>query len=416
MTAHPENKVRASRAKRTGRFLVIVAVAAAVGVGGYLLYQQRAGAEPEPAAAPAQEASEQQRVPVVTTPATLRDFERRLVVQGNVEAKHFAVVSPRIPGTLETLYVDEGDAVVAGETRLFQTDAVTLVQNAEIGRHHLTVAACAKREATANLEKTRADFHKAELDYHRFQRLFEQKAVTADAFEQQASRYQQLAAVVKLAEAQVDLTTAQENQASAALAIAEKNLADATITAPISGIVSERLQEPGEMGSPGQGVLRIDDTSVVEVTAFLPAQHYAAVQPGQTTMAIQISGVDPGTQTLTYKSPTINAKLRTFEIKCLLANPPEGVTPGAMAQIAVILERRKGLGIPSSAIQQRGGRAVAFVVTDDVAHQVPVQTGIEDAGWIEILAGDLVEDAAVVTMGQYMVEEGTRVSVQQEAK
>ena len=45
-------------------------------------------------------------------------------------------------------------------------------------------------------------------------------------------------------------------------------------------------------------------------------------------------------------------------------NPPEGITPAAMAQIAVALESRKGLGISSAAIQQRGGRAVAFVVAD----------------------------------------------------
>jgi len=413
MTAHPEQEKKPTRNGATVKILAGLATVACVTVGGYLLYQRRAQAQ-ETAAT--EQTTAEQRVPVVTTPAALRDFERSLIVQGNVEAKNFAMVSPRVPGTIETIYADEGDAVTAGETKLFQTDAVALEENVQIGRHNLTVAACAKREALASLEKTGADFHKAELDYDRFKRLYEKQAVTADAFEQQQSRYQQLAAVVKLAEAQVDLAAAREDQAKAGLAIAEKNLADATIYAPISGTVSERLQEPGEMGKPGQEVLRIDDTSVVEIAAFLPAQYYAAVRPGQTAMKIQISGVDPGTQTVTYKSPTINARLRTFEVKCVLTNPPEGITPGAMAQIAVVLESRKGLGIPSAAIQERGGRAVAFVVQDGVAHQVPVQTGIESVGWIEILDADLAEDAAVVTMGQSMVQEGTRVRVQQEVK
>jgi RND family efflux transporter MFP subunit len=266
------------------------------------------------------------------------------------------------------------------------------------------------------LEKTRADFHKAELDYGRFQRLLEQKAVTADAFEQQQSRYEQLTAAVKLADAQMDLTAAQEEQAKAALAIAEKNLADATIHAPISGTVSERLKEPGEMGNPGEPVLRIDDTTVVEVAAFLPAQYYAQVRPGQTAMRIQIAGVDPGVQTVTYKSPTIDARLRAFEVKCVLTNPAEGITPGAMAEIVVVLDRREGLGIPSGAIQQRGGRTVAFVVRDGTAHQVPVTTGIETDGWTEIREGNIAENAAVVTMGQYMVEDGTPVSIQPEEK
>jgi len=45
-------------------------------------------------------------------------------------------------------------------------------------------------------------------------------------------------------------------------------------------------------------------------------------------------------------------------------NSPKGITPAATAQITVVLESRMGLGIPSASIQQRGGRAVAFVVTD----------------------------------------------------
>lgn len=413
MTAHPEQKQQPTRNRATTKILAGLVTVACVTAGGYLLYERRAQAQDT--SAPEQAAPEQ-RVAVVTTPAAMRDFERSLVVQGNVEAKNFAMVSPRVAGTIEMICVDEGDAVTANETKLFQTDAVALEESVQIGRHNLTVATCAKREALASLEKTRADFHKAELDYGRFKRLFEQQAVTADAFEQQESRYQQLTASVKLAEAQVDLTAAREDQAKAALAIAEKNLADATIYAPISGTVSQRLQEPGEMGNPGKPVLRIDDATVVEVAAYLPAEYYAEVRPGQTTMKIQISGVNPGTQTVTYKSPTIDARLRAFEVKCVLTNPPEGIAPGAMAQIAVVLESRKGLGIPSAAIQQRGGRAVAFVVTDGVTHQVPVTTGIESDGWTEIRDGDLAENAAVVTMGQYMVEEGTPVTVRPEGK
>ena len=240
--------------------------------------------------------------------------------------------------------------------------------------------------------------------------------MTADAFERQQSRYEQLEAVVKLATAQVDLTAAQEDQAKAALAIAEKDLADATIYAPIDGTVSMRLQEPGEMGDPGVPVLRIDDTSVLEVAAFLPAQYYGSVVVNQTAMRIQVSGIDLGSQVVTYKSPTIHPKLRAFEVKCLLKNPLEGVAPGAMAQIVAVLDSRQGLGVPVRAIQQRGGQSVVFVVQGNTVRQKTIKTGFESDGWIELLDTDLKDGAAIVTMGQYMVEEGTSVSVQQEKK
>ena len=352
------------------------------------------------------------RIPVVLTPATLQTFEQRVVVQGNVEAKKFAIVSPRIPGTIEAVFVDEGDSVIANETKLFQTDAMKLKKTVEIKKHELAVAQCERREKLANLEKTEADLHKTELDYNRFKRLFEKQAVTADALEQQESRYKQILAFRKYAQAQVDLSAEKEHQADAALAISEKDLADAIVYAPITGKISRRLREPGEMGQPGQPVVRIDDTSVVEVSAYLPAQYYSKIIPGQTGMNIEVSEIDIGQQIVSYKSPTINPKLRTFEIKCIIKNPPQGVVPGAIAQIEVVLESRKGLGVPAVAIQKRNYQSVVFVIKNDTAHMLSVKTGLENDGWTEIVDGDLVENTPVVSMGQTMVEEGTLVSVQ----
>jgi RND family efflux transporter MFP subunit len=413
MTANSKNGTKPTPSTLRRKIVLGLASLACVAAGGYFLLQKRAHAQgpdvPE-------QASEQRHTTVVTTAATVRQFERTLVVQGNVETKDFAMVSPRIPGTIEAVFVDEGDAVVAGRTKLFQTDAANLERSLQIKEHALTVAQCSRREAEANLEKIDVDLRKAELDYSRFQRLLEKQAVTTDAFEQQQSRYQQLQAARKLAEAQVALTAAKEEQSRAELAIARKDLADAVVTSPIRGKVSLRLQEPGEMGSPGHPVVRIDDISVVEVAAFLPAQYYAAVTPGQTAMRINVSGIDVGRQVITYKSPTIQPKLRTFEIKCVLQNPPAGVTSGAMAQIVVVLESREGLGVPAAALQQRGGRSVVFVVENDAVREVPVETGLESGGWTEIRAGELKEAAAVVTMGQYMVEAGTPVAIQQETK
>lgn len=413
MTAHPKNDAPSGKRHPVRNILIGVAVAACLGTGAFFLYQSSGWGDQSPTAEPQEE---RLRTNVVTTPAAVRDFERVLAVQGNLKSKNFAMVSPRIPGTIEAIFVEEGDAVVAGQTELFATDAVNLEKNVQIKEHAMIVAQSSSREAQANLERVTVDLEKAELDYNRFKRLYEKQAVTADAFEQQQSRFRQLQAARKLAEAQVELADARKAQSTAELAIAEKDLADAVVCAPIDGEVSLRLQEPGEMGSPGQPVVRIDDTSVMEIVAFLPSQYYGAIVPGETEMRIEASGVDIGRQIIIYRSPTIHPQLRTFEIKSTLKDPPEGVTSGAIAQIAVVLEARKGLGVPSEAIQQRGGRAVVFVVEDDAARQAAVTTRIESDGWTEIHESDLTEGDAVITMGQSMVEAGTPVVVQQEEK
>ncbi len=354
------------------------------------------------------------RVPVVVTKITKRRFERFIAVQGNLESKNFAVVSPRIAGTIEQIYADEGDSVIQGKSKLFKTDSIKLQEAVEIQKYHLAVEKCSRREAIANLEKIEADFHKAELDYHRFERLLKKQAITADAFEQQQSRYKQLKAAVKLAKANVELTAANVRKAEASLTISEKDLADTIVYAPISGKISHRFKEPGEMGLPGEPVVHIDDTSLIEVSAYLPAQYYAQVMQGETKIKVVVSGEIIGEFPVYYKSPTINPKFRTFEVKSILKKSPQSVVPGAIAQIKVVLESRKGLGIPAVAIQKRNAQSVIFVIKNDTAHMVPVKTGLENDGWTEIVDCGLVENTPVVSMGQSMIEEGTLVSVQKE--
>jgi len=363
---------------------------------------------------PEQQLSSEQGVPVVVTAVKERVFERFVAVQGNLESKNFAVVSPRVGGTIEKIFIDEGEPVVANQSKLFKTDAVRLEEALQVQKHLLAVADSARRQAVANLEKTKADFQKAELDYQRFARLFERKAVTADAFERQQSRYKQLKAAVELARAGVDLTTEEVSKAKAELAISEKDLADTVVYAPISGKVSYRFKEPGEMGQPGEPVVRIDDTSLIEVSAYLSSQYYPQVIQGQTKMEVVVSGEALGQLPISYKSPTINPKLRTFEVKCILDNPSGAVAAGAMAEVRVILERKEGLAVPSASIQKRSNKSVVFAIRDNKAHKVEVKEGIENDGWTEVISDGLNEQILVVTMGQDMLDEGKPVSVQKE--
>jgi RND family efflux transporter MFP subunit len=408
------NKTIQNKSNKFGPFGWIVIVLIVIGLIAAGLWLKQTGQNPAVAETVADEQSE--LVLVVVTNPVRRNFEQAVMTQGNVQAKNVAMVSPRIPGTLEKIFVDEGDHVVATQTKLFQTDAVKLEQNVTIREHDLAVVLCAEKQAKASLEKVTADFEKAELDFKRYERLLAKDATTQDIFEQQQSNYKQLAANVKVSQAQVELVAEQVRQAEAALAIALKDLADSTVVAPINGVISMRMAEPGETGSPGVPVFRIEDTNLVEVSAFLPAAIYPSVEAGRTLMRIQVAGIDLGDRMISYKSPTIQPKLRTFEVKCLLQNPPEGVAPGAMADIAVILTSREGLGIPTVSVQQRGGQSVVFVVEGNSAVQKNVQTGLENDGWTELLDDNVTESMQVVSMGQDMLDDGAAVSIQKEAE
>ena len=93
-------------------------------------------------------------IPVRTAKAERRKFADAVAVQGTLKARNYALVSPRVAGAIEAVFVREGDPVKAGETKLFQIDHVKLEQAVAVARQSLAVAHCALEEQKAAAEKT----------------------------------------------------------------------------------------------------------------------------------------------------------------------------------------------------------------------------------------------------------------------
>jgi RND family efflux transporter MFP subunit len=263
--------------------------------------------------------------------------------------------------------------------------------------------------------RIKADFEKAKIDYERFRRLYEEdKAVTKNALESQESRYKQLKATLEEARAGAALALRQVDQAKSHLIIAKKDLEDSLVEAPITGYISALFHKPGEMPGSGSSILRIDDLSVLKVSAFLPDQYYPDIQKGMTEMGVVINHINVGELTVTYRSPTIDNRMRNFEIRTLIKDPPDGIAPGAMAKINVIMERKEAVGLPSEAILRRTTGQVVFLAERGRARMIRVETGLEMDGWIEIVSGDIPENSPVITMGQDQLEDGSLISILRE--
>ncbi len=356
------------------------------------------------------EQDDQKRVPVVLTPARAMAFESRIVVSGTVHAKRYAMVSARIPGTLDGVFVDEGDRVQAGQTKLFQTDSLKLTKAVDIARQDLAVAEASVQEKQALLAKDLAARKQASNDVNRYRELLKRNAVAAQVAEQQETRLQQCDADVQHTRALIDLANAQLEQARLNLTIAEKDLADSLVVAPVSGWVSQRFCEPGEMAAAGTPVLRVEDVSVLEISVFLPEEYYARILPQETKMRVRVGSTDLGEHVVSYKSPTVNQKLRTFAVKGLVESPPQGVVPGCLAEVTIVTDSNQGVGIPSAAIQTRSGKSVVFTAVDGKAKMLPVETSRDLDGWREVLRG-IASGVPVVSMGQSLIEEGAAVSI-----
>ena len=351
------------------------------------------------------------RISVVLTPVRQMVFEERLEVSGNIEAKSRALLSARMPGPVDAIYVDEGDAVEADKTELFLTDSLKLTKAVEIASKNLLVAKCLVREVEARLEQTQAQNELNRADLGRYEHMAKKGVATRHEVESYQSKFRQSQAAVKHVEASIDLAEAQLQLAESRLAMARKDLADALVIAPLSGRVSQKLLEPGEMAAAGTPVLRVDDLSVLEVSAYLPGEYYSRIEPGKTQMRVRANGSDLGLRTLSYKSPTVSPKLRTFEVKCVIAKPPVGVAPGLLAKIVIVLDRHDALGVPSEAVQPRAGKDVVFVHDNGAARMVAVRVGLQMEGWALVRGQGLTAGMPVVSMGQYYLNDKDAVRV-----
>lgn len=393
--------------------VVALAVLLVLAAGGYGVsrFVRPADSQETKVEAPASAA-----VPVVTVAVGSRTFVDAVRVQGNLRAKNFALVSPRSDGMLEEIAVREGDAVVAGKTLLFRGDTTNLEKRVQIARQNLQSARFAREQQGASVQKTEVELRRAEKDFNRFQNLYQEKAVSKSLFEDKQAVYDQLRSVKKLSQSGYDQAREEERKAASALAMAEKDLRDAFMYAPISGVVTKRMAEPGEIGSAGKPVLRVDDVTVVEAVAFLPGQYYGDVEEGVTAVRLGVEGRWERHAPVSYKSAVVDPSLRTFEVRCLLSGDRKAVVPGVLVPMRVVLAERPGVGVPAEAVLERGGGKVVFVAEGEKARMVSVTLGIEADGWVEVVQGAVDSGDAVVVQGQFRLNDGSPVSVRSGAE
>lgn len=343
--------------------------------------------------APEQTAAPDARPRVKTVKAVRRTFSDGLCVQGTVRVKNSAVVSARVPGTIDEVFVEEGARVTNGAA-LFRVDRVNL-ENA------VAQAAAARSAAAAVVGEVEAAIEKAKWDDERMARLYEGKAVTRDAFEK--ARLQR-----KTVTAKFEAVRAQLAQAEAAVKSAEKNLADSIVRAPFAGVVTRKHRDVGDYVAPGVPVFAIDDPSVCELCVSLAAVHYPKVEVGRTRLLLRESG-STNRLVVCYKAPRVDPQTRTFEIRCVLpASQPSRLAPGMIVDARVEFGSSEAQAVPEAAVGMRGGRSVVFAVREGKVASIPVETGARTEGWVEVKTPVLAGEE-IVREGMLLLDEGEEV-------
>lgn len=305
-------------------------------------------------------------------------------ISGALGPEREATVRAQVPGAVMKVRVDQGTRVAAGAS-LAQIDDRTLRDAFLSARSGFTTAQNAAERAKRDLERS--------------ERLAQAGAIAERDLEQ--ARLSNNAAGSQLADAQARLTMAQ------------KQLDDAQIRAPFSGVVSIRSVSEGDVVQPGTALFSIVDPASMRFEASVPAAQLSQVKVGA-PVTFTVSGYPDRrfTGRVARISPTVDQGTGQVRIVVAVPNVSSNLVAGLFADGRIASERRTGMTAPYSAVDLRGLKPTVLRLKGGVAERVEVTLGVrdEDQERYEILSGVAVGDTLLIGAAQGITP-GTAVRV-----
>lgn len=359
--------------------------------------------------AAAQEVAAPELAPAVTVAtATVRELLQQVPVTGTLVPREEVLVYPETNGyRIATLNAEVGDVVEPGDV-LAELDARTLRARVAESEAALASAEAAVQQAEAQVASAEATLFRTTRARERTQTLRERGTVAEAALEEAEEVVRTAEATLQSAQSGVVGAEAQRQQAAATLDVARLELENATITAPVGGIVSGRTGQLGAIASAaGDPIYRIIQDGEIEVEADVIETDLGLLDPGDPA-TVEVAGVGTATGRVRLLSPEVDRASRLGTVWIAL-EPRDGLRSGVYAGGWITAVRRQGLAVPASAvIADANGRSV-LVVEDGILHRRPVTAGLIWQEWREIVDG-LAEGEEVVARAAAFFGEGDRIT------
>lgn len=312
--------------------------------------------------------SGEERLPLVTTITVKAEkFEHFLELQGDVATKQNVLIYPEMPGTLQQVYVKEGQQVSKGQI-------LAKIDDGGMGSQ------VSQLKVQAELAKT---------TYERQKRLWEQNIGSEIQFLQSKTSYE-----------------ATQN----AVSQAQSQLGKSVIRAPFSGIVDDVIKDQGTVVSPGPGseIFRIVNLSEMYISVDVPESHLKGIQKGKAAVVYFPVLGDTIVSEVRQTGNFINPGNRAFSVEIPVPNEKGNIKPNLTARVNLNdYTSENAITIPQSIISENAeGEQYVYVATTiegenkALVKRKIIVTGKTQGSMVEILSG--------VSDGDQLVKEGAR--------
>lgn len=357
-------------------------------------------------------------VSVGVTRVVKRSLGRDLTLSSELVPFQEIDVFAKESGYVKELKVDYGTHVKAGQVmavlEIPELEAILEVDKADIKNASNQVT-----RADHELARYQAQYKALHLEYTRLNGVFESQPGLVAQQEVDDAQGKDLAASSQVDAGQAGLEAAQSQLLAAKAKLAhDQTLFDySRITAPFSGVVTDRYANLGTLMQAGTGsstqampLVRLSQDDLFRLVIPVPEAYVRYIKIGD-PVSVRVPSLNhsfPGK--VTRFSVDVRSDTRTMHTEVDVPNPKGQLVPGLFAEADLQLDHKENIpSVPVQALSHRGGQTSVFVVTPDgTLEQRPVEIGLQTSSDAEIVSG-LNEGEQVVISDRGSLKPGEKV-------
>jgi membrane fusion protein (multidrug efflux system) len=304
------------------------------------------------------------RLPVSAVVVKPEILTNKVLATGTVLAKEEVDLRSETSGKIEKIFFSEGTSVRKG-------DLLVKINDSELQAQR--IKAESQRQLAQEKERRR-------------KQLYEKQGISPEDYESALTELNGVTAQIQLVDAQIAKTE---------------------LKAPIDGVIGLRYVSEGSYVDPTIRIANLQNLESVKLDFAVPEKYVSTVRKGQSVF-FRVSGIDERFEgTILAVEPKIDPATRNVLLRAISANPHGRITPGAFAEVELVLERVQGaLMVPTQALVPDIQGQKVYICRGGVAQEVRVQIGLRTESKVQVTQG-LAPGDTLLTTGLLQVVGGS---------
>ncbi len=342
--------------------------------------------------------------------------------KATLEAYQQGIVTSKIAAKVVAVSVENGQYVNAGDTiatlddQDIQNNIKTAQARVEVSQQQVNSTQQQLNSSQVTLQKLQILMDDAQRNYDRQKTLFDGGAISKTDLESaekalntSKADYSSGLASIESAKASIESSKASLEAQKVNLQKAQNDLANTVIKAPISGVISDKTLNVGQMASRGAALAKVNDISSVYATIQVPQEKITGVKIGQAA-TITVDGNDKTYDgTIEAMDSAADATTRVFNCKVKIDNGDKSLLPGIFGKVQLISEEKaQVITVPISALAGNEGDYSVFLNDNGTAKKQKITIGETNENNVEVTDG-IKEGDQVICTNISTLQEGSEV-------